>query len=215
MTLYGIGLGPGDPELMTVRGKRLLEEASAVYAPGELAERLAEPYTATLERLEFPMTENEAALEAAWAEAAATVAPVARNETVAFVTVGDPTVYSTFTHLERALAAYPEVEVRTVPGVSVVTAFATAFDVEIDGSALEIREAGTGVPAHRPPQLVLLKVTDVEQTDAALREAGYDVTFGRRLFMDDPTVTSDPTALADTDYFTVAYAEQATQEETA
>lgn len=214
MTLYGIGLGPGDPELVTVRGARLLEEASTVYAPGELAEQLAKSYTATLERLEFPMTEDEAALEAAWAAAAATVAPVARNETVAFVTVGDPNVYSTFAHLERALAAYPDVQVRTVPGVSVVTAFATALGVEIDGSSLEIREAGSGVPAHRPPQLVLLKVTDVEQTDAVLREAGYSVTFGRRLFMDEPTVTSDPTALADSDYFTVAYAEQTTEEGT-
>lgn len=207
MTLYGIGLGPGDPGLLTVRGKQLLEEASAVYAPGELAERLVAPYVATVNRLEFPMTEDEAALREAWEEAAATVAPVARDEAVAFVTVGDPKVYSTFAHLERALAAYPNVDVQTVPGVSVVTAFATALDVEID-SPLDVREASAGIPEHTPAQLLLLKVTDVAETNRALHEAGYDVTFGRRLFMDEPTVTSDPTALTDSDYFTVAYAEQ-------
>lgn len=207
MTLYGIGLGPGDSGLLTVRGKQLLEEASAVYAPGELAERLVAPYVATVNRLEFPMTEDEAALREAWEEAAATVAPVARDEAVAFVTVGDPKVYSTFAHLERALAAYPNVDVQTVPGVSVVTAFATALDVEID-SPLDVREASAGIPEHTPAQLLLLKVTDVAETNRALHEAGYDVTFGRRLFMDEPTVTSDPTALTDSDYFTVAYAEQ-------
>jgi precorrin-2/cobalt-factor-2 C20-methyltransferase len=208
MTLYGIGLGPGDPELVTVRGKRLLEEASKVYAPGELAERLARHYAAAIDELDFPMTEDEATLRAAWDEAAATVAPLARNEDVVFVTVGDPKVYSTFSHLERALQSYPEVEVLTVPGVSVVTAFATALDVEIDNSPLDVREAGEGVPQHRPPQMLLLKVTDVLETDAALHDAGYGVTFGRRLFMDDPTVTSDPDAMAESDYFTVAYAER-------
>ncbi|MBS3760064.1 MAG: cobalt-factor II C(20)-methyltransferase [Halodesulfurarchaeum sp.] len=208
MTLYGIGLGPGEPELVTVRGKRLLEEASVVYAPGELAERLARPYAAAIEELEFPMTEDETTLKAAWDEAAATVGPVARDEDVAFVTVGDPKVYSTFSHLERALDAYPEVDIRTIPGVSVVTAFATALDVEIDNSPLDVREAADGVPQHRPPQVLLLKVTDVRKTDAALHDAGYEVTYGRRLFMDDPTVTSDPDTVAESDYFTIAYAEQ-------
>lgn len=210
MTLYGVGLGPGDPELVTVKGSRILEEATAVFAPGDLAEQLASPYADSIEQLEFPMTEDQTALEAAWAEAAETVAPLARDGTVAFATVGDPTVYSTFTHLENALEGYPDVDVRTVPGVSVVTAFATALDVRIDASSLAVREAKVGVPEWSPDQLLLLKVIDVPGIHGDLTEAGYDVTYGRRLFMDDPTVTREPTELAAGDYFTIAYAEQST-----
>lgn len=208
MTLYGVGLGPGDPELLTVRGREILDQATRVYTPGDLAERIAETYVSPekLERLSFPMTRDETALEAAWTEAAEAVATVARNEVAAFVTIGDPNVYSTFSYLETALQEYPEVTVETVPGVSVLTAFTTAMDVEIDDSAIEVREAASGVPEDGPDQLLLLKVTDVGKVHPALRAAGYEVTYGRRVFMEEPTVTSDPADLDESDYFTVAYA---------
>lgn len=207
MTLYGVGLGPGDPDLVTVRGRRLLGEAETVFVPGRLAEEIAATAApaADLERLTFPMTRDESVLREAWAEAAETVAPVARDGTAAFGTVGDPKVYSTFAHLERALGEYPEVAVETVPGVSILTAFASALDVEIDDGPVEIGEAGAGIPADAD-QLLLLKVTDVRETHRELTESGYSPTYGRRLFMEDPTVTTDPSELDAGDYFTVAYA---------
>ncbi|WP_135663075.1 cobalt-factor II C(20)-methyltransferase [Halorhabdus rudnickae] len=209
MTLYGVGLGPGDPALITVRGREIVTGATTVFTPGDIAECLVDPYTERTERLTFPMTDDQAALEAAWEDAAARVAEVAREDDAAFVTVGDPKIYATFGHLERALADYPAVEVRTVPGVSVVTAFTTALDVKIDEGSLTVCEAAAGIPSDRPEQLLLLKVTDVAETHDTLTEAGYTVTYGRRLFMDDATITTDPDALADSDYFTVAYAERA------
>jgi precorrin-2/cobalt-factor-2 C20-methyltransferase len=207
MTLYGVGLGPGDPELVTVRGKTLLERAETVFTPGELAERLAASYTPAerIEGLSFPMTRDEAALREAWAEAAETVAPVARDGTAVFATIGDPKIYSTFSHLEQALADFPEVALETVPGVSVVTAFASALGVDVDGGPVDVREARVGVP-EAAEQLLLLKVTDVQAIHQELREAGYTPTYGRRLFMDEATVTTDPAALESGDYFTVAYA---------
>jgi precorrin-2/cobalt-factor-2 C20-methyltransferase len=207
MTLYGVGLGPGTPELVTVRGKRLLERAATVFAPGEMAESLAASYTPAerIEQLSFPMTRDEKTLQTAWAEAAETVAPVARDGTAVFATIGDPKIYSTFSHLEQALEAFPEVDVETVPGVSVVTAFASALNVEVDGGPVDVREARAGVP-DAAEQLLLLKVTDVPATHEGLLAAGYTPTYGRRLFMDDATVTADPAALESGDYFTVAYA---------
>ena len=207
MTLYGVGLGPGDPELVTVRGKRLLERAETVFAPGELAEELAGAYAPVerIERLSFPMTRDEKALRTAWTEAAETVAPIAEDGIAAFATIGDPKVYSTFTHLKRALENFPEVVVETVPGVSVVTAFASALGVEIDGDPIEVREARVGVPGDAE-QLLLLKVTDVPAIHRELTEAGYTATYGRRLFMTDSTVTTEPESLESGDYFTVAYA---------
>jgi precorrin-2/cobalt-factor-2 C20-methyltransferase len=207
VTLYGVGLGPGDPDLVTVRGKRVLERVDRIYAPGDLAARRAGAYAPAerIEQLSFPMTRDEEALEAAWAAAAETVAPVAAHGEAAFVTIGDPKVYSTFAHLERALESDHDVEVQAVPGVSVVTAFATAMDVEIDGPVIALREARAGIPEDGPAQCLLLKVTEPEAVHEDLVAAGYDVTYGRRLFMDDSTVTSDPAELADSDYFTVAY----------
>jgi len=214
MTLYGVGLGPGDAELITVRGRETLKSADVVYTPGRLSRAVAGEYVdeEQLGDLDFPMTRDEDELRRAWKAAAAEIAPTAAEGTAAFVTLGDPNVYSTFGHLRRTLDRFhPDVDVEVIPGVSTVTAFATAFDVEITaGSELVLREAARGAAPVGPDRLVLFKVTDVPTTHEKLREAGYDVTYGRRLFMDghETIVTDDPTELEERDYYTVAYAER-------
>lgn len=214
MTLYGIGVGPGDPELLTVGGRRRLEAAAVVYTPGRLAEQVAREYVPEerLTRLEFPMTDDPQLLERAWTDAAETVGPRAREEDVAFVTIGDPNVYSTFGHLRRTLGtAYPEVEIEVLPGVSVMTAFASALGVEIAaGVPFGVREAPGGDLESAPDRLLLLKVTDTEGTHEALESAGYEVRYGRRLFMEDgeTVVTAEPEDLDEDDYYTIAFAER-------
>ena len=68
MTLYGIGLGPGAADLLTVRDKRRLESADVVYSPGRLSRRVAAEYASgsKLSDLEFPMTTDPEELQAAW-----------------------------------------------------------------------------------------------------------------------------------------------------
>ncbi len=214
VTLYGVGLGPGDAGLITVKGRETLESADVVYTPGRLSRAVASEYVskAQLGDLDFPMTRDEDELRRAWKAAAAEIAPTAADGTAAFVTLGDPNVYSTFGHLRRTLDRFhPDVDVEVIPGVSTVTAFATAFDVEITaGSELVLREAARGAAPVGPDRLVLFKVTDVPTTHGKLIEAGYDVTYGRRLFMDghETVVTDDPDRLSERDYYTVAYAEK-------
>ncbi|MFB6304903.1 MAG: cobalt-factor II C(20)-methyltransferase [Haloferacaceae archaeon] len=215
MTLYGVGLGPGDPDLVTVRGRRALERADVVYSPGRLSRSVATEHVPEerIGDLDFPMTRDEDELRRAWKEAAAEVAPRARDGAAAFVTLGDPNVYSTFGHLRRTLSAFhPEVEVEVVPGVSAVTAFATALGVEISsGSSLALREAARGAAPTGPDRLVLFKVTDAPTTHEKLVDAGYEVRYGRRLFMEqgETVVTDDPSDLEERDYYTLAYAERA------
>ena len=214
MTLYGIGLGPGDPDLVTVRGKRLLESVDVVYTPGRLARAVATEYVDDdrLSDLEFPMTRDPTALERAWREAADAVAPTARERDAAFVTLGDPNVYSTFGHLRRTLERdHPDVAVELVPGVSSVTAFTTALGVEIEaGSELALAEAADGAAPTIADRQLLFKVTDAPETARKLEAAGYEVVFGRRLFMEqgETMVTDDPGELTDRDYYTLAYAER-------
>ena len=214
MTLYGVGLGPGEADLVTVRGRAVLERADVVYSPGRLSRSVATEHVPP-ERIgdvDFPMTRDEEELKRAWKEAAAEIAPRACEGTAAFVTLGDPNVYSTFGHLRRTLGAFhPDVEIEVVPGVSAVTAFTTALGVEIaSGASLALREGARGAAPTGSDRLLLFKVTDVPATHEKLIAAGYDVVYGRRLFMEqgETAVTDDPAELVDRDYYTLAYAEK-------
>ena len=214
MTLYGVGLGPGDPDLISVRGRKILDGVDVVYSPGRLSRAVAAEHVPEnrIGGLDFPMTSDEERLREAWKEAAAEIAPEARAGDVAFVTLGDPNVYSTFGHLRRTLDAFhPDVDVEIIPGISAMTAFATALDVEVEaGAGLALREAAGGRAPTGPDRMVLFKVTDAPETARKLDRAGYDVQFGRRLFMKtgETVITEDADAVADRDYYTLAYAER-------
>jgi len=214
MTLYGVGLGPGDADLVTVRGRRVLESADVVYSPGRLSRSVATDHVdpERIGDVDFPMTRDEDELRRAWKAAAAEIAPRAREGDAAFVTLGDPNVYSTFGHLRRTLAAFhPDADVETVPGVSAVTAFTTALGIEVSaGASLALHEAARGVAPTGPDRMILFKITDVPATHERLVDAGYDVVYGRRLYMEqgETVVTDDPEALTDRDYYTLAYAER-------
>lgn len=214
MTLYGVGLGPGASDLVTVRGREVLDRADVVYSPGRLSRSVATAHVpeSRIGDLDFPMTRDEEELRRAWKAAAAEIAPVAYGGTAAFVTLGDPNVYSTFGHLRRTLDAFhPEVAVETVPGVSAMSAFTSALGVEVAaGDGLALREAARGAAPTGPDRLVLFKLTDAPATHAKLTDAGYDVVYGRRLFMEagETVITDDPTDLAERDYYTLAYAER-------
>jgi precorrin-2/cobalt-factor-2 C20-methyltransferase len=126
--LVGVGVGPGDPELVTVKGVRALQRADVVFVPvadtGETgrAEAVALAYVPPdrVRRLTFVLAGDAAAREASWDRAGAAVAEVtAAGRVAAFATLGDPAVYSTFAYLAatvRGLAG--DVEVETVPGVT-------------------------------------------------------------------------------------------------
>jgi precorrin-2/cobalt-factor-2 C20-methyltransferase len=130
--LVGVGVGPGDPELVTVKGVRVLVEADLVVVPvmdpheqgrAEATVRAHVDHD-RLRRLVFALDDRggpTAERLSAWEAAADAVAEqlLGPGGTVAFATIGDPNVYSTFTYLADAVRErVPDVEVETVPGIT-------------------------------------------------------------------------------------------------
>ncbi len=110
--LYGVGVGPGDPELMTLKAVRLIKENEVIAVPGEKAEDTvaykiavqAVPELAEKEllSLHMPMTHDREELERNHEKAAETVISVLeQGKHVIFLTLGDPVIYSTFSYVQK------------------------------------------------------------------------------------------------------------------
>ncbi|AMM92887.1 precorrin-2 C20-methyltransferase [Peribacillus simplex] len=129
-TLYGLGVGPGDPELITVKAFRVIQESPVIAYPKKrkgsksYAHRIVEIYIRPEEKemlgLVFPMTKDQAILDREWNGTVEKVwQKLYEGKDVAFVTEGDPLLYSTFIHMMKLMQElHPEVEIKTVPGIS-------------------------------------------------------------------------------------------------
>ncbi len=128
-TLYGIGVGPGDPELMTVKAVRILKGVGVVFTAAstkndystayQIARRYV-PETAEVVPLPFKMTTRHTARRQAREKNAKKVLPyLETGKDAAFLTLGDPLTYSTFSYLAQALKEMePRVTIRVVPGIT-------------------------------------------------------------------------------------------------
>lgn len=125
---YGVGVGPGDPELMTCKACRLIRENRVIALPGAqpeetLAYRIAvqsvpELAEKQLLALVMPMTHDRDKMARSHREAADTVERVLdQGENVVFLTLGDPTIYSTFSYVQELIErdGYPTEMVSGVP----------------------------------------------------------------------------------------------------
>lgn len=130
---WGIGVGPGDPELLTIKAKRVLEEIDILFIPRSRSEKRSLAFSIVGQLLDkdwrtvdllLPMTRDREELARHWQNAAALVLDtLAEGQDAAFITLGDPTLYSTFTYLlQEVKKLAPDLEVEIIPGVSSVTA---------------------------------------------------------------------------------------------
>ena len=178
--LYGIGVGPGDPELVTVKGARLLGQCGHVFVPKartaaesqalSIAHRFLASHTQVHE-LVFPMTSDQEELSQRWLASAGEIITVLKGgEDACFLTLGDPLLYSTYIYLLRAVRAQlPEASVVTVPGI-------TAFS-----AAAALTEFPVG--ERKEPVTIIPTADDLENVRQSLVTGGTVILMkiGRRL----------------------------------
>ncbi len=208
--LYGVGVGPGDPELMTLKGQQILGDVAAVFAPksksdgDSLALKIVEQYVgkgSQVSELIFPMTSDSDELDKAWTRAADAVLKILRaGNDAAFITLGDPSTYSTFSYLVRAVHRQEaDVEARVIPGVtSFAAAAAETAQPLVEGSdALKVLPLVTEADLDRLEDetgaVVFLKAgRRTAKILEALRRTGRidSATVARRLGMEGESVLS-------------------------
>jgi precorrin-2/cobalt-factor-2 C20-methyltransferase len=198
--LVGLGLGPGNPDLLTLRAVRLLKEADEVFVPGKIAHDLVLPYREPVV-LDFPMTDDEARIRKCLEKNARKIAPVAEKGLAVFGILGDPNFFSTFSRLCAVIAeTHPKIEFRTEPGISSITAFAAAAGLSLntgfivsDGDDSDTR--------------ILLKVRRPKDVATRLRTEGFrEFVLVERMYFPDMKVYRDTDLPDKSDYMSVMYA---------
>ena len=138
-TLFGIGVGPGDPELIPLKAVRILGEVDLVFTAAStkndysLAVEIVRahiPEQTPIEKLDFPMSKDHTVMEAAWRRHAERIAEaLSDGKKAAFLTLGDPLTYSTFGYVVRHLkTGWPGINIQTVPGITSYQAAAAALN---------------------------------------------------------------------------------------
>ena len=155
---YGVGVGPGDPELLTIKAQRLLRTVGAVcftqlddgrdsYALGVVRGYLEETKPELISII-VPSDDTPVSQET-WDNAAVSISSRLREgRDVAFITEGDPMLYSEFSYLlDSVRTVVPEAATEVIPGVSSILAAAASSEVPLvtQGQRLAILPAVYGI----------------------------------------------------------------------
>ncbi len=205
MIIYSVGLGPGDPELITVKARRILEESDTVVVPQSdetgrsVAREIVLQYIPE-ERIMmyyFPMNNDREELQRRYTDLAGKIKGLSDSgKKVCYVTMGDPTIYSTSNYLTQKLHELG-IQVRHIPGISSINAASTMLSLPlcIKGENFGVYEMPSEVEKaveliRRHPTTVFMKVNKrlpvlVEAVRAVRPERAYLV---RRIGLDGEAI---------------------------
>ena len=157
--LYGVGVGPGDVELLTLKAAKILKTVPVICSPKSSKEKesialsIVEPIIDEREDRKnvmlvepiFPMIEDDETLEKVWDSAAELIAHyLDSGRDLAFVTLGDPSIFSTFSYVQKRLKDRYEIEV--IPGITSFTRSSPFWFVRREISPITILFSSTSKP---------------------------------------------------------------------
>ena len=203
--LYGVGVGPGDPELMTIKACKIIRSCPVIAVPGRAPEETvayqiaagAEPAVREKELLgiHMPMTKDPKILEESHRAAVEKLKEeLDAGNDVAFLTLGDPTVYSTcmYVHKRLARAGYPTA---LVPGIPSFCAAAARLDMPLAENREEIHilPASYGIEEslHLPGTKILMKAgRKMPEVKKILVERKMDAKMVQNCGMEDEQISN-------------------------
>ena len=225
-TFYGVGVGPGDPELLTLKAQRVLKDVSIVFVPQSetsrdsfafsIASQFIDAEKQRITPIMFPTDDADGAAQV-WKDASDRIAEdLLKGDDVAFITEGDPMLFSTCSYVLTGVKEInPEATVVIIPGISSVMASAASSGEPLvtHGQKLAILPATYGLDdlseaTSNFDTVVLMKVSPIiVKTLAELEELGLtkQSTYVRRVTTDREKVIRDVTQIKeeDMDYFSL------------
>ena len=149
--LTGSGVGPGDPDLLTVKAVKAIQDADMIMCPASAEDRpsialsvvdtlIDKSKNQEIVKLIFPMTKDKAILEAHWKENSKIMAEkVLSGKNVVYLTVGDPYLYSTWIYMHREISKkHPEMKITVIPGIVSMFTFASKVGISIAEGAEKV-----------------------------------------------------------------------------
>lgn len=207
---YGIGVGPGDPELLTVKAASAIKSSDYIFeaaskdgkesVAGKIARHHA-AHSAEFIPLVFPMTRQQAVLEKAWEDNAAKIAEKVNSGAVcSFVTIGDPMLYSTCSyilgHLRHSIGTE---RIEIIPGITSLQVLAakTMLPLAEGEETVSVFPAFSAHAAERirladsDTCVVMKPFKNKDKVVEIARESGYDGVFGSRLCLENENITAN------------------------
>lgn len=149
--LIGIGVGPGDPDLLTVKAVKAIQKADVIMCPASKEDRpsialsivsslIDKSKNQEIVKLIFPMTKDKNILVETWKKNAKIMAEkVLSGKNAVYLTVGDPYLYSTWIYMHREIEEnFPAVKISVIPGIVSMFTFASKVGVSIAEGAEKV-----------------------------------------------------------------------------
>ena len=149
--LIGIGVGPGDPELLTVKAVKAIQNADTIMCPTADEDKPSIAFSIVsslidksknqeIIKLIFPMTKDKDILQVTWKKNAKIMAEkVLTGKNVVYLTIGDPNLYSTWIYMHKDIKLnYPEIKISVIPGIVSMFTFAAKVGIGIAEGAEKV-----------------------------------------------------------------------------
>jgi len=142
MKLFCVGCGPGDPELLTIKALNLIKEADVIFVPTSKSDKpsialsIVSQFinkTTKIVNLVFPMVKDKNSLKEYWKKNTLEISDMVRTgKKTLYLTVGDPSLYSTWIYIHRELKNnHKDIEVEIIPGITSIFAFAAESKISL------------------------------------------------------------------------------------